>query len=185
MKNRTIVFLLATIILISFFTSSKTSAMLGPVHVELNTTQEKFGAARANSVTAFVIYFRINVNIEVHDWVKVWFPTNEASWDLDDVCDGLPEIKGEGLEHPRFIPNEKYFEIYKNQEEFEIGKLYEILNEHDVDTDFYEPTNCEELSENCRLRPDHASGLGYWLHGNSNAISTKKTNQTGKKERHR
>ncbi|MEZ4812157.1 MAG: hypothetical protein R2883_01470 [Caldisericia bacterium] len=162
--KKNIIILLITIILLSFPGIRPTLADLGPVHVQLNINGEKPGNARANSVNSFIIFVRLNVDIEVHDWVKVWFPTNEASWDEEDICDGLPEIRGVGLEHPRFIPNEKYFEKYDNPEEEKIGKLYEILNEHDVDTDFYEATECEELSGDCRLLPD-PSGLGYWLMG--------------------
>ncbi len=179
MKKNISIFLIA-IILLSFSGIKPTLANLGPVHVQLNITGEKPGNARANAVNSFIIYVRFNVDIEAHDWVKVWFPTYEASWDEEDICDGLPEIRGVGLEHPRFVPNEKYFEIYKNQEEFEIGKLYKILNEHDVDTDFYEPTDCKELSENCRLRAD-PSGLGYWLMGT--VMPSLPKDQSDRKER--
>ncbi|MEZ4813243.1 MAG: hypothetical protein R2883_07210 [Caldisericia bacterium] len=43
------------------------------------------------------------------------------------------------------------------------GKLYEIGRTSSRYV-FYEPTNCEELSKDCRLEPD-PSRLGYWLMG--------------------
>lgn len=81
---------------VAFFASNThfTKADVGPVHVELNTTREKPSGVRANSVTAFKIHIRFNINIKVHDWVKVWFPIDEASCDPKDICDGLPKITG-------------------------------------------------------------------------------------------
>ncbi len=156
-------FLLAVIMFFVFRLGS-TQAVLGPVHVELNITGERLGHARANTPTAFKIFMRISEGIHTHDWVKVWFPTQEASDDWEDVCGEEFVIKGHD-ESPRFVPNEKYFEKYDNPEEERVGKLYEVLDERDVDTKFYDCIDCDEVEEGyCRLVED-PSGLGCWIMG--------------------
>lgn len=142
-------------------------AGLGPVHVELNTTGDKPGGARANTVTAFKIHIQFNINIKTHDWVKVWFPIDEASCDKNKICDGLPKITGD-KEHPRFVPNAKYFEKYPDSKEKDFGKIYQVLSDRSGETRFDE---CEcATNENCcgegkcRIVPD-PSGLGCWMMG--------------------
>ncbi|MEZ4812151.1 MAG: hypothetical protein R2883_01440 [Caldisericia bacterium] len=54
----------------------------------MNIIGERLGRARANSATSFKIYMRLNENIEVNDWIKVWFPIDEASCNPEDICDG-------------------------------------------------------------------------------------------------
>jgi hypothetical protein len=144
-----------------------TKADLGPVHVELNTTGDKPSSVRANSVTAFKIHIRFNMTIKSHDWVKIWFPIDEASCDPKDICDGLPKITGD-KEHPRFVPNERYFAKYPNSELKKIGKLYQVLDDRKGNTKFDE---CECATEGncctqgkCRIIPD-PSGLGCWIMG--------------------
>ena len=138
-------------------------AVLGPVHVELNITGERLGSARANTVTAFKIYMRINEDIYSHDWVKIWFPIEEASDDWDDVCGEEFVIKGHD-ESPRFVPNEKYFEKYDNPEEKKVGKVYEVLDEHADTIFFYKCSDLCDGVEHCRLVED-PSGLGCWIMG--------------------
>lgn len=142
-------------------------ADVGPVHVELNTTGDRPGGVRANTVTAFKIHIRFNINIKTHDWVKIWFPIDEASCDPKDVCNGLPKITGD-MEHPRFVPNEKYFAKYPNSDEKKFGKLYQVLEERHGNTRFDE---CECATDGnccaqgkCRVVPD-PSGLGCWIMG--------------------
>lgn len=142
-------------------------AELGPVHVELNTTGDKPGGVRANTVTAFKVHFRFNINIKVHDWLKVWFPIDEASCNPKDICDGLPKITG-NREHQRFVPNEKYFAKYPNSDEKDFGKLYQVLEDRYGNTRFDE---CECATEGnccsqgkCRVVAD-PSGLGCWIMG--------------------
>jgi len=160
---RVAVSFLLTVVMCIVFGVGSVQAVLGPVHVELNITGERLGHARANTPTAFKIYMRVNEDIHTHDWVKVWFPTQEASDEWEDVCGEEFVIKGHD-ESPRFVPNEKYFEKYDNPEEERVGKLYEILDEHEVTTDFFD---CSELCNNgqpCRLVED-PSGLGCWIMG--------------------
>lgn len=140
-------------------------ADLGPVVVELNPAGDKPGKAKANTVTAFKILIRINVNIKVHDWVKIWFPTEEASNNIEDICDSLPQLNGK-MEHPRFIPNKKYFEKYPQSEMAKYGRMYDILDDRRGAIKFYYG-NCSEDSDDPNkniLLPDK-SNLGYWLMG--------------------
>ncbi len=151
------------VLVFGFFGLSRVNATLGPVHVELNVTGERLGPSRANTATAFRIYFRINQNIEVHDWVKIWFPIQEASNDPNDICGEPLVVKGYD-ESPRFVPNEKYFEKYNNPDEKKVGKLYEVLDEHESSTKFFGCEPCDESEDNCRLVED-PSGLGCWIMG--------------------
>jgi len=146
-------------------------ALLGPIHVELNIMGDSPSSVRAGQATAFKIHIRFNVNIRVHDWVKVWFPIDEASCKLEDICDGMPKITG-AKEHPRFVPNDEYFKKYNNEEEAKIGKLYEALDDRRGKTSF-EKCECEDGAPpysncapegNCRIIAD-PSGLGCWMTG--------------------
>lgn len=138
-------------------------ATIGPVHIEMNITGERLGPARANTVTAFKIYMRVNEDIFSHDWIKIWFPIDEKSCDPADICGEGFEIKG-AKESQRFVPNDAYFKTYTNEEEEDIGKIYEILDEHEVNTRFGECIECTEPEDNCRIVMDE-SGLGCWLMG--------------------
>jgi hypothetical protein len=158
-----IVSVLVLVLVFGFSGLSQVVADVGPVRVEFNATGERLGPSRANTATAFRIYFRINQNIEVHDWVKIWFPINEASNDPADICGDPLVIKGFD-ESQRFVPNKKYFKKYDNPDEREIGKLYEVLDEHDVNTEFFDCESCEETKDNCRIIQD-PSGLGCWIMG--------------------
>lgn len=138
-------------------------ATIGPVEVQLSNPNGEMRKARANRENTLSIRFRINVNIKVHDWVKIWFPIDEASCDPKDICDGLPEINGK-LEHPRFVPNAKYFEKYPDSEEKKIGKLYEVMDDRKGNTNF-ETCDGNCCSEGkCRIVADK-SGLGSWIMG--------------------
>lgn len=140
-------------------------ATLGPIHVELNTTGDRPSGVRANSVTAFKIHIRFNINIKVHDWVKIWFPAKEASSNIEDICDGLPALNGKS-EHPRFVPNEKYFEKYPQSEESKFGKMYGVMDDRKGATKFYRG-DCSEFEDESVKKnaiPDK-SGLGHWLMG--------------------
>jgi Copper amine oxidase N-terminal domain len=161
--NRQIIVALVLILILGLSGFAETKAVLGPVHVELNSYGERVGPSRANTVTAFTIQIRLNVNIEVHDWIKIWFPIEEASNDPADICGDPFEIKGRN-ESPRFVPNQKYFKKYNNLEEKKVGKLYEVLDEHEVNTRFDNCDSCEETEDNCRIIQD-PSGLGCWIMG--------------------
>jgi len=122
------------------------------------------GHKRANLANDFRIFLRINEDIRTHDWVKVWFPIDEASCDPADICGEEFIIKGHD-ESPRFVPNEKYFEKYsENYDEMKVGKLYDLTGYDRVDTVFFEPSICQEPEGNCRMVED-PSGLGYWMMG--------------------
>lgn len=142
-------------------------ATLGPIHVELNTTGDRPSGVRANSVTAFKIQIRYNIDIRVHDWIKIWFPIDELSCDMKNFCGAFPEVNGI-KEHSRFVPNEKYFEKYpNNKDEAKFGKLYEVLDDRKGATRF-DKIECLEnncCSEgNCRIIPEK-NGLGGWIMG--------------------
>lgn len=156
-----------------------TMATLGPVHVELNMTKPKIAAARANTLTAFKVYMRYNVNIKIHDWLKIWFPIDEAvsatnAELVKQICDGLPPVTGQ-KENIRFIPNENYFKKYTNQEEKELGKVYAVKDEKGA-TEFDETPACSKDSVpgwasvcdatqgRVRIIKD-PSGLGCWQMG--------------------
>ena len=154
-------------------------AVIGPVHIEMNITGDRLGPARANTVTAFKIYMRINEDIHTHDWIKIWFPIDEKSCDPNDICGEGLEIKGI-KESQRFVPNDEYFKVYTNEEEKKIGKIYEILDEHEVNTRFGECSKCEEPEGNCRIVMDE-SGLGCWLMGT--VLPAVPRDQSDRKER--
>ncbi|MBP7733218.1 MAG: hypothetical protein KA140_05610 [Caldisericia bacterium] len=156
------------------------NATLGPVHVELNMIKPRLSAARANTLTAFKVYMRYNVNIKIHDWLKMWFPIDEAASTtdpqkvVDSICDGLPAITGQ-KENQRFIPNDAYFKKYNNQEEKDIGKVYAVKDEKGA-TEF-DPCNdcnkdslpawssvCDSSFGKMRMIKD-PSGLGCWQLG--------------------
>lgn len=138
-----------------------TVATIGPVEVQLSNPNGEMRKARLNRENNLRISFRFNINIKVHDWVKIWFPIDEASCDPNDICDGLPEINGK-LEHPRFVPNAKYFKKYPESEEKKIGKLYEVIDDRKGKTNFEscEGNCCNEGK--CRIIEDK-SGLGSWI----------------------
>lgn len=140
-----------------------TAAAIGPVEVQLSNPNGEMRKARANRENNLKINFRINASVKIHDWIKVWFPIDEASCDPNDICDGLPEINGK-LEHPRFVPNAKYFERYPESEEKKIGKLYEVIEARNGRTNFEscEGNCCNEGK--CRIVEDK-SGLGSWILG--------------------
>lgn len=155
--------IVSTIILSAFVLHhASTNAELGNVKVDFNITSDRRGPVRANTINEFKIFFRINEDIKTHDWVKVWFPIDEASCDPADICGDEFVIKGHD-ESPRFVPNEKYFEKYDNDYEEDNGKLYEIIG-NKVEIRFFEPTLCTEPKGNCRMVED-PSGLGYWMMG--------------------
>jgi hypothetical protein len=161
--KRQIIIVSALILILGFSGLAETKAVLGPVHVELNVTGERLGPSRANTVTAFTIYLRLNTYIYFHDWVKIWFPIDEASCDPTDICGEPFEIKGHN-ESPRFVPNEKYFEKYDNPEEKDVGKLYEVLDEYFIAANFYDCESCKKIEDSCRIIQD-PSGLGCWITG--------------------
>ena len=171
-RNFAFLLLVATLVFSIFFASMPhIFALLGPIHVELNIMGDSPSSVRAGQVNAFKIHIKFNVNIRVHDWVKVWFPIDEASCKLEDICDGMPKITG-AKEHPRFVPNDEYFKKYKNEEEAKVGKLYEALDDRRGKTSF-EKCECEDGAPpysncapegNCRIIAD-PSGLGCWMTG--------------------
>ncbi len=161
--KRQIIVALVLILILGFSGMSQVVATLGPVHVELNIIGERLGASRANTVTAFKIYIRLNVNIEVRDWIKIWFPIDETSCNPEDIC-GEPLVVKGYKENPRFVPNQKYFEKYDNAYEKYVGKLYEIIDNHDYEAIFFDCASCDNTLDNCRLVPDQ-SGLGCWIMG--------------------
>ncbi|MCK5744149.1 MAG: copper amine oxidase N-terminal domain-containing protein, partial [Caldisericia bacterium] len=161
--NRQIIVALVLILILGFSGFSHVMADLGPVHVEMNITGERLGASRANTVTAFKIYMRINKNIEVYDWIKIWFPIDEASCEPKDICGEPLMIKGFD-ESPRFVPNEKHFLKYDNPREKEFGKLYEVHEPYEMETTFYDCKSCNDPVGKCRIVED-PSGLGCWIMG--------------------
>lgn len=161
--------LMAVVLTLAFIFSgvATTRATLGPIHVELNTTGDRPSGVRAGQVTAFKIHMRFNINVKVHDWIKIWFPIDEASCDPKDICDGLPEVNG-SKEHPRFVPNDKYFEKYPgNTDEAKHGKLYEVLDDRKGATRF-DKVECKDgncASEGkCRIIAEK-NGLGGYMLG--------------------
>ncbi|MEZ4812164.1 MAG: hypothetical protein R2883_01505 [Caldisericia bacterium] len=164
MNRKTTGIVLAVVFILSFLFADLTSATIGPVHVELNITGERLGASRANTANSFKIYMRYNKDINAGDRITIWFPIDEATCDQDKICGEPLVIKGFD-ENPRFVPNEKYFEAYKNDEEAGFSKLYDIYDFDGFQTKFYEYESCDNDGENgCRLVPD-PSGLGSWIMG--------------------
>lgn len=163
MKKLHMMFILSLVFcLLELFLFGEVSAVLGPVHVELNTFGEVMGNARANSIASFKIYLRINEDIYPGDWVKIWFPIDEKSCNPDDICD--PDFELEGTdEDSRFVPNGNYFKKYKNEKEKAVGKIYEVLNHEDAETTFFECMLCKNEGR-CRIIR-HPSGLGCFLMG--------------------
>jgi hypothetical protein len=140
-------------------------ATLGPVSVELNIKDDRQSAIRANKITSFKVNFRINKDIKVKDWVKIWFPVDEASNDKKNICDGLPKITGDN-EHPRFVPNEKYFEKFPNSNEKLFGKIYEVFDK-EIGFTRFDGCQCKyetEKKNNLKI-VDDPSGLGCWIMG--------------------
>ena len=172
MRNKFIKLMALLLVLGMFFTTSGTAyALLGPVHIELNVMGERPSGVRAGQVTAFKIHIRFNVNIKVHDWIKIWFPIDENSCDLKDICDGIPQVTG-AKESPRFVPNEAYFAKYQNKDESDVGKLYEVLDDRKGLTRFdkcecsaaaKDYGNCAQEGK-CRVISD-PTGLGCWVTG--------------------
>jgi|GEM_PF-371996 len=175
-----IVKLLTVVLAIGLMLMSVSSAfaVLGPVHIELNVSGERLLGVRANQVTSFKIHIRINMDINVHDWIKIWFPIDEAWADraspdptkpgniFEKICDSLTPINGV-KESQRFIPNDKYFEKYTNKDEQDMGKLYEVLEDRNGQTRFdrCEPGNNPDLcTDSARVIRD-PSGLGCWMLG--------------------
>lgn len=159
--------LLAVAILVAMTISAiPAMATVGTVRVVLNVINDrKTGYARANTTARYDIFFRFNVDIKTHQWVKVWFPIDEASSQLNDICDQLPVLNGV-LESQRFIPNEKYFEKYPNSQEKETVKLYK-MNDDMGNIDFLDaPGQIDKIckSDDSRFVKD-STGLGYWMLG--------------------
>lgn len=160
-----------------FSMASTCFAVVGPVHVVLNCRNTNFGAARANLNNAFTVYVRYNVDLKVHDWFKIWFPSYEAaSTDpleiVKNACDGLPKID-EKIMNPRFIPNEKYFEKFNNPELQKLKQLYVVKNTSgDTELiDLPDTTNIPNWGDPCDnngkypLMAKDPSGLGCWMLG--------------------
>ena len=123
-------------ILLMLGNASSALAVIGPVQCKLNDYYGKnmTSYARANTFNGIKVIFKINQVIQVHNWIKVWFPNTEdipESYDGDITklfCDGFPKITGD-LESPRFIPNGEYFKKYPKSREKDICKLYRFTNE--------------------------------------------------------
>lgn len=171
--------LLAIAILVAMTISAiPVMATVGPVRVELNMIKPKYSHARANQVTNFKVYMRYNVNIKIHDWIKVWFPSSEAVEYanpedlLKSICDGLPKID-ESIDNPRFLPGKKFFEKYPNSKLASKRQLYNLIKT-DASGDLYdnpEPSGVSDWGDVCgeednkrRIVKD-SSGLGYWILG--------------------
>lgn len=165
-------------ILALFFATNSVNATLGPVRVELNLTKPKMSHARANSVNAFKISFRYNVDIKYNDWYRIWFPIDEFTNSdnpedvVGEICDGLPVID-ERINNPRFIPNNEYFDKFDNPELSKVRQIYEGKN----DNGCYNFASCPDVSEisdwgsacgkelkKYRIIKD-PSGLGCWMLG--------------------
>jgi hypothetical protein len=154
--------LMALLVLVLTTTlGSPVFATLGPIRVELNMVKPKISHARANTTNSFLVSVRYNQNILTHDWIKFWFPTNEANGNLENMCDELPKITGD-VESPRFVPNEKYFETYPNSQEKEYWKVYGLTSRRPEILSGYNPGEC--TNPNSRFIADK-SGLGYWMMG--------------------
>lgn len=156
------------IIIVSFLVFSflrHAAAEVGSVLVQLNINDNGQNAVRANTITSFKVFFTINRDIKVKDWVKFWFPVDEASGNQKDICDGLPEITGD-IEHPRFVPNENYFAQYPNSTEKQFGKLYEVFDK-DRGLTRFDSCQCDyEILKKSKLNIiEDTSGLGCWIMG--------------------
>lgn len=153
-------------------------ASVGPIHVELNMFKPKLTHARANQVTSFTVYMRYNVNIKIHDWIKLWFPSSEAVEYacpedlLKNICDGLPQID-ENIDNPRFLPGKNFFEKYPNSKLNTKRQLFTVpeYNKPGLLYDNPEPGDVQNWSDVCgesdnkrRIIKD-PSGLGCWMLG--------------------
>lgn len=176
MKTR--ILQLFVVVILVFAQISMTSATLGPVHVELNMTKPKIAAARANTLTAFKIFVRYNLNLKIHDWMKIWFPVDEsAAYDnpqdyLKNICDGIMPI--EQLQaNPRFVPTDDYFKKYEFADLKNISKIYKNIDERGQ-TEYISLPNlngfknwediCSSETGKSRIIKD-PSGLGCWMLG--------------------
>ncbi|MBP7733222.1 MAG: hypothetical protein KA140_05630 [Caldisericia bacterium] len=171
--------LLAVAILVAMTISAiPAMATVGPVRVELNMIKPKYSHARANQVTSFKVYMRYNVNIKIHDWIKVWFPSSEAVEYanpedlLKNICDGLPKID-ENIDNPRFLPNKKFFEKYPNSKLATKRQLFTVAeyNKPGILYDNPEPSGAADWSDVCGEKDNKRrivkdpSGLGCWMLG--------------------
>ena len=162
---------------VAFALVSPVFATLGPVHVELNMVKPRLSAARANSLTAFKIHFRYNINIKIREWIKVWFPICESELSgvpveiPGKICDGLGQIT-ENKPGWRFVPGEEFFKKYPNSELKNYFLLYEI-KDYKGNIEFFPLPDLSKFKpwqdiygndKSPRLVKD-PSGLGCWLLG--------------------
>ncbi len=192
MKTRIIhIFVVVALI---FTQISVAKAVLGPIHVELNMTKPRLSASRANTVTAFKVYIRYNIDIKIHDWYKIWFPIDEYVNSenpvevIKQICDGLPKID-EKINNPRFVPNEQYFKKFDNPKLKTVGQIYAIKDERG-NCDF---SSCPDVSKTSdwgsvcgkdqgqyRIIKD-PSGLGCWMLGT--VLPSLPVDRTGRMEK--
>ncbi len=80
--------IVVVLLVFSFLWIDTTGAVLGPVRVELNTSwgDKEPGRARANSLNNFTIHVLLNIDLDPHDWFKIWFPVTEADSDPKEIC---------------------------------------------------------------------------------------------------
>ncbi|HOO96345.1 MAG TPA: stalk domain-containing protein [Caldisericia bacterium] len=158
---RLIVYLLSVVVIISFI--NPVLADVGIIKVELNYWNDSVGAARANAPTSIHVFLNFNKDIKIHEWIKIWFPTDEASCDPNDVCKNHLEYK-RPEDNPRYLPPKGHFFDSKDNQLGEVGRLYEVTDNVTGDTIFYETSLCQEPEGNCRIVKDPNSD-GYLLMG--------------------
>ncbi len=167
-----IVFLVSVIIFLVTMLCGEVVAILGPVHVELNTFGEMEGPTRANTITSFKIYLRINEDLHFGDWLKVWFPVEEASKKRNDIC--YPVFESDSSTTSREITEETFYKVLDS--ETGLTEFYNISGCDDMDTGGVNssgknnylygtvfpslPRDEEERKEKL-MRIDHSTALGY------------------------
>lgn len=148
------------LLIILFSLPTSTFAAVGPITVKLGRVYPELTIGRANKRNLMNILVQYDQTLEA-GFVRIWLPIDESECDLNKMCDETPKITG-GIESPRFVPNEKYFEKYPNSQEKEYVKLYKITSRKDNTIETYQPEPCKDGK--CRLIQD-PSGLGSWIMG--------------------
>ncbi len=118
--------IVAMLLVFSFLWIDTTSAVLGPVTVELNSHRNF--SSRANSLNDFTIRFRFNEDIKKGDWLKVWFPVSEAGSSADSICDDIG----------------KEFEYGNTSRLVTDNTFYKITNKETAEIEYLTSSGCEE-----------------------------------------
>ncbi|HOO96346.1 MAG TPA: hypothetical protein PKV16_01095 [Caldisericia bacterium] len=106
---------------------------------------------RANRLSSFTVKFKINLDILPNDWIRIWFPIKEASYDEKDYCKSTTKYSKLEDDPRHLIEN---VELYwtSREEVGQVGRLYEVADHINCVTTFINPTGCPELDESCRIK---------------------------------